>query len=105
MGAPIGNQFASRARVWRQAIECAVEHYPNEPPYTDVSGLVAGLRRAAFAFVGKMMAEKDAAFFREFGDRLEGKPPQGVTLSGDEDNPLRITGVTRKIVEPSGTGN
>lgn len=87
MAAPIGNQYASRARVWRQAIECAVEHYPKEPPYVDCSGLVAGLRRAAHAFVSKMMADKDAAFFREFGDRLEGKSHQSIAVSGEDGAP------------------
>jgi hypothetical protein len=103
MAAPIGNKYATKARVWSQAIETAVEAWPNEPSYVDCSDLVRGMRQMAFAFVSKMVAEKDLAFFREFGDRIEGKSDQRLTVGGDEDNPLTITSVVRKIVEPSGT--
>lgn len=39
------------------------------------------------------------AAIREIGDRLDGKPSQGITVSGDEDNPLQI--IKRVIIRPS----
>lgn len=103
MAAPVGNTYATRARIWREAIECAIEAWPNEPTYVDCSGLVAGMRRAAHAFVAKMMAEKDAAFFKEFGDRIEGKSPQGIELAGPNGGPVAISTIERVIVDPRQT--
>lgn len=39
----------------------------------------------------------DLGFFREFGDRIEGKPKQQVELSGDSDAPLE-TKITVEVV-------
>jgi hypothetical protein len=105
MAAPIGNKYATRARVWSQAIESAVEAWPNPPSYEDCSSLVRGMRGLAFAFVSKMVADKDLAFFREFGDRIEGKAIQGVELGGPNGEPVTFQTITRKIVDPRESGN
>lgn len=93
MGAPIGNQNASKAKRWSAAIERAVEAYPNPPDVTGCTPLMIGLNNAAHQFVHKMMIEGDVAFFREFGDRIEGKVAQQTILSGDADNPVAVTEV------------
>ena len=40
-----------------------------------------GINAAAHAFVRKMMEDGDIAFFREFGDRLDGKPMQSMEVA------------------------
>jgi hypothetical protein len=44
---------------------------------------------AADEFVAELFGEKkDLGYFKEFGDRLDGKPAQ--TLAGDADAPLEM---------------
>ena len=98
-GGQPGNQNAAKGKRWRDAIEEAIAAFPQEPDYVNCLPFIAGLRRAAHAYVNRMMAEQDIAFFREFGDRIDGKSAQSLTLAGDEDNPLAFTEVTRKIIK------
>lgn len=96
VGAPIGNQNAAKAKRWTAAIERALEAWPQEPDSTDCTPLMRGLNAAAFAFVGQMMDKRDAAFFREFGDRLDGKAAQAIT--GPEGGPIEFREVVRRVV-------
>lgn len=82
VGAPIGNTNARRGRQWTKAIERAVEAWPNR-----VLSLPSqkGIDDLAYDFVGKMREEKDLGFYREFGDRLEGKPAQVIIGDASED--------------------
>lgn len=85
MPAPTGNQNAARSKLWRAAIERALE------------------RRTASRIDGKAeidaLAEKlldlvsagDLAALKEFGDRIEGKPAQ--SIGGDPENPLEVRGL------------
>lgn len=76
-------------------------------------------QRRFFAALDRAIAQEDGKRLREaaeklltlasegepwavqmLADRLDGKPAQQVTLSGDEDNPLRIEKVVREIVKP-----
>ena len=41
--------------------------------------------------------------FNVLADRLDGKPAQSLTLSGDEENPLTIQEVKRTVVNPEDT--
>lgn len=99
-GAPLGNHNATRGRRWRDAVEFAVAAWPKKPDCTDCSALIAGLRLAAHKFVGEMMTSKDISFFREFGDRLDGKPAQAIIGGDADDPPLRIERIERVIVDP-----
>lgn len=101
-GAPIGNDNRARSKRWAAAIERAVECWPNPPSGVDCSDLIKGLNKAAHGFVGKMLEERDIAFFREFGDRLDGKAKQQTELTGADDGPLRIEEVRRTVVDPRG---
>lgn len=83
-GAPEGNQNRANAKRWSAAIERAVASWPSPPSDVDCSDLVKGLNKAAHAFVGKMLAENDLGFFREFGDRLDGKAKQQIEASGPD---------------------
>lgn len=89
MGAPIGNQNASKQ--WKKSLEKALARLGG----TDVdSGLAIIADKVVTAAAS---GDKDA--WKDIADRLDGKPAQSLTLSGDEDNPLNvITKVERVIV-------
>lgn len=77
MGAPVGNQNAAKAKMWRAAIERAL----------DAKG--AGDRLAALNELATKLLERceegDLGALRELGDRLDGKPAQAIV--GDDDLP------------------
>ena len=92
MGAPIGNSNARKEnRIFGEELRKAIAQ-------DDRKRIRAGIERLLDKF-----AEGDLQAIKEIADRTDGKAAQSLTVAGDEDNPLRITGVTRKIVEPSGT--
>ena len=95
-GAPIGNTNATKNKPWIKAINRAIAQSDPER-----------LRRIAEALLDKA-ADGDIAAIRELGDRLDGKPQQGVTLSGDPDNPLGVLSLidkaqARLVADPIGT--
>lgn len=97
-GAPQGNQNAAKAKRWTEAINRAIAAYP-EPVSTDgCNPLMVGLNNAATAFVARMMAESDLGFFKEFGDRIEGKPHQSVDV-GNPDGTSLFSGIERVILK------
>ncbi len=80
MAGAIGNQYATRARVWRDAIDRAIER----------RGANKTRAEALDALAEKLLAkcdEGDMAALKELGDRLEGRPTQ--IIGGDSDAPLR----------------
>lgn len=89
MGAPLGNQNASKQ--WKKSLEKALARLGG----TDVdSGLAIIADKVVTAAAS---GDKDA--WKDIADRLDGKAAQSVTLSGDEDNPLAFTEVVRKIIK------
>lgn len=101
MGAPLGNQNAAKARKWSKAIERAAEAWPGKAVSLEVN---RGLDAAAYEFVAKLMEEKDLGYFKEFGDRMEGKPAQTLIHNGDEDGgPVNVEARIR-LVKPSEEG-
>lgn len=82
-GGQLGNQNAAKGKRWEAAILRAVEAWPKEPDSTDCSALIIGLNKAAHEFVKGVYERGDLGFFKEFGDRLEGKPSQPTELSGN----------------------
>jgi hypothetical protein len=89
IGGPVGNQNAAKAKRWEAAILRALEAWPAKPDSTGCNALMLGINEAAHGFVAKMMAERDISFFREFGDRIDGKPAQAIT--GGDGGGLVIT--------------
>lgn len=77
-GAQPGNNNAAKGKRWRDAIEHCAECWPNPPDTENCLPNLRGLRIAAYAFVKKMIEENDIAFFREFGDRIDGKAHQSI---------------------------
>ena len=94
MGAPAGNQNAAKAKVWNAAIMRAL----------DARGSRLEQKNALDALADALLdkaAEGDMGALKELGDRLDGKSAQALTLSGDEDNPVRLLArVERVIVDP-----
>ena len=75
MAAPVGNQFAKKARIWTDAIERALARRERE-------------QRPALDHLADKLLEKcekgDLTAMQELGNRLEGKPHQLVVGPGDE---------------------
>lgn len=100
MGAPEGNQNAAKGKRWAAAIERALARKATgETAPADVSDLMRGVDAAADAFVAQMFADKDLGYFKELGDRMDGKPSQSLDLGSDPDRPL-INKIVREIVRP-----
>ncbi len=78
--AQLGNQNAAKGTRWRAALERAIEAWP-EAYEGGSNDLMKGINAAAHAYVAKMMTDADLGFFKEFGDRLDGKPMQGMEVS------------------------
>jgi hypothetical protein len=76
MGAPVGNQNAAKSRVFSDALRRAIAQDDGKR-----------IRDAAEKMLD-LAAQGEPWAVREVFDRLEGKPAQGVTVSGDEDNPI-----------------
>lgn len=92
MGAPIGNQNAARGRVWRAAIERALDRRSQSRAdgIKEIDAVAEKLVEAAFG--------GDIAALKELGDRLEGKPAQAIV--GEEGAPpVKMEGVI-KLVKP-----
>ena len=91
MGAPAGNQNALKAKMWSAAIHRALEKRG------------AGDKlKALDELAEKLLAncdQGDLSALRELGDRIEGKPAQGIY--GDAENPLNlISRIETVIVDP-----
>ena len=76
MGAPVGNQNAAKAKKWSAAIERALcKKYGKE--------LAEAMDELAMKFIEAVEAG-DISAFKEFGDRIDGKPKQQTELSGPD---------------------
>ena len=83
MGAPKGNQNAVKVKPWQAAIERALAK----------RSLLA--KREAIDDLAERLLQKceegDLSALKEFGDRIEGRPAQSMTLGSDPNNPINIT--------------
>jgi hypothetical protein len=74
MSAPVGNQFATKAKRWSLAIERALEKRSKRDQVEALDDLAE-----------KLLAkcdEGDMSALKELGDRLDGKSAQGIDLTG-----------------------
>ena len=90
MAAPIGNQHATKARVWTQAIERALNKRSKIDQLAAIDALAEKLLQKC--------DEGDMTALKELGDRLEGKPAQ--SIGGDPENPIYLRLIERRIVDP-----
>ena len=94
MAAPVGNQNAAKAKQWAAAIERALERLgapginPDEP--IERTPKMKALDQLADKFVEKVNAG-ELPFFREFGDRLDGKPAQALEHSGPDGSEIQTS--------------
>jgi hypothetical protein len=82
-GAPLGNQNAARAKIWRAAIMRALER--RQP----ADQRVKAIDELADKLID-LVASGDLGALKEFGDRLDGKPAQAIIGGDDDDPPLRV---------------
>lgn len=92
MSAPIGNQFARKAKRWQKAIERALARASN-------SDVDTGLDKAADKLVAAAY-DGDQWALKELGDRLDGKAVQPIA-GDDELPPIKVDGVVN-LVRPAG---
>lgn len=96
-GAPLGNRNAAKAKVWHAAIMRALER--RKP----ADERVAAIDELADKLLD-LVAKGDLGALKEFGDRLDGKPAQAVTVAGDEDGgPIQsvVEIVSRGVLPPN----
>jgi hypothetical protein len=93
MAAPLGNQNAAKGKVWRAAIDRALERRSK----SRVDGI-----KEIDALADKLLelvATGDLPALREFGDRMDGKPAQAIVGDAEAD-PIQVAGVI-KLVKPN----
>ena len=90
MAAPLGNQNATKAKPWSDAIRRALARRE--------AGDGRDLNALADVLVDKAL-DGDLPALKELGDRLDGKPAQAVDVGGQADNPV-IHEIVRRIVKP-----
>ena len=72
-GAPKGNQYAAKERVWARAIDLALEERGGQ------LGKMGALKELAGKLLNRA-AEGDITSLKELGDRLDGKAPQALEV-------------------------
>lgn len=86
MAAPLGNQNAARGKVWKAAIDRALERRSQ----SRIDGI-----KEIDALADKLLdlvATGDLPALKEFGDRLDGKPAQAI-VGDDESPPIQVKGI------------
>lgn len=89
MAAPTGNRNAAKGSRFKDAINKALAQFATAPdaPRAVLAGEALD-KIAEVIVMGALAGDKDC--WQEIANRLDGKPAQSLTLSGDEDAPLRI---------------
>lgn len=95
MGAPVGNQFAKKAKIWEQALKRALARYSGSTVEAGLDTLADKMVRAA--------AEGDESAWQvieKIADRLDGKPAQAIVGGDEGDNPISVSVIAIKAVDP-----
>lgn len=97
MAAPLGNQNATKTKVWAASIKRALElRKPLDERKKVIDELAEKLIDECY--------DGDLAALKELGDRLDGKVPQGIIGGDDDDPPIRT--VSRiELVDLDGLGS
>lgn len=83
VGGQPGNKNAAKSRLFDDA-------FRRELKQRDLEAGDGETIRKIVASIVDMALAKDIHAFREMRDTVDGKPAQSVTLSGDEENPLKV---------------
>jgi hypothetical protein len=70
-------------KIWRDAIMRAVHRVQKGEKTKRLETLAEALVKKAI--------DGDVTALKEIGDRVDGKPTQGVTVGGDKDNPVHLS--------------
>lgn len=98
MAAPLGNQNAKKAKRWQDALVKALARFENDE--LKIKAGEALDKIAEGVVLDALKGDKDAR--AEIGNRLDGKPPQGI--GGDDDlPPIRHVGRI-ELVDLDGSG-
>lgn len=97
MGAPTGNQNAARAKIWRAAIQRALER--RSASRTDGIKEIDALAEQLL----NLVAAGDLGALKEFGDRIDGKPAQAIIGGEGDDPPIKT--VSRIELVDLGSGS
>ena len=89
-GAPLGNQNARKAKIWQQAIKRALARMAD-------STVDVGLDRLADKLVSAAVEGEQWAVI-EIGNRIDGRPAQALTVSGEDGGPLQFEKILREVV-------
>ena len=90
--------------MWRDAIRRALAKKGREiDPNGEGAAWERGLLVVAEKFI-EACANGEAWALRDLGDRMDGKPAQSLTVSGDGDNPL-VHRVERVVVRSPDSGS
>jgi len=81
MAAPEGNKNYVKGKKWQKALEKALARIGG-------GDMEVGLSKVADKVV-MAAAEGDKDAWKDIADRLDGKAAQSLTLSGDEENPIK----------------
>lgn len=81
-GGQPGNQNAARGRIWRDAIDRALQKRSKVKQIEALDDLAEKLLVRA--------EEGDISALKELGDRLEGKPAQQINLAGHDGQALVV---------------
>lgn len=85
------NKNAAKNKPWLDALARAMARYDG--------GKLNALNLIADQTV-KLAVSGEPWAIKEIGDRVDGKAAQSMTVSGDADNPLVYSEVTRTIIKP-----
>lgn len=93
MGAPVGNQNATKNKLWRDALDKRLREYnkgdSKVEQYWALQAIADKLIEAAL--------EGDMQAIKEIGDRVDGKAVQAI--GGDPDAPLLVQAIERIITK------
>jgi hypothetical protein len=82
MAAPVGNQYATNARLWAQAIRRALHKRSKSDQLEALDELAEHLLT--------LCDERDLGALKELGDRLDGRPSQQIIATDTEGRSLAI---------------
>lgn len=85
MGAPIGNTNGAKAKIWSAAITRALDKRTKLEGKEAIDELAEKLL--------KLCDQDNLLALREFGDRVEGKVAQSLTVGNEEGKSFKISAV------------
>lgn len=76
--------MAGKPQLWQGALKRAIAR-----KYGDLPNGLDAIAMRYINYIAEADVKEAYPHFKELSDRLDGKPAQSVTVSGDEDNPLQ----------------